>query len=181
VSSEQLVVDCNATEWLGGNSVILPMNSLRSKNRNGINLFASQQPSGELSLRAFENGSGPVPRARRQPEGVSVVTLQEVERPLTDAELEMVFPSVPWRDPIRISDLDGNFAFACRFCIARHGIRGCDIPSLGHEKIQRSVITERRAEGGKHAAVTACNFDSTAGISRHPERRERGTAEWILK
>jgi len=48
VSSEQLVVDCNATEWLGGNSVILPMNSLRSKNRNGINLFASQQPSGEL-------------------------------------------------------------------------------------------------------------------------------------
>ena len=167
MSSEQLVVDCNATEWLGGNSVILPMNSLRSKNRNGINLFASQQPSGELSLRAFENGSGPVPRARRQPEGVSVVTLQEVERPLTDAELEMVFPSVPWRDPIRISDLDGNFAFACRFCIARHGIRGCDIPSLsmsarevrrhirehhpwsvGHEKIQRSVITERRAEGG---------------------------------
>ena len=95
------------------------------------------------------------------------MTLQEVERPLTDAELEMVFPSVPWRDPIRISDLDGNFAFACRFCIARHGIRGCDTPSLsmsarevrrhirehhpwsvGHEKIQRSVITERRAEGG---------------------------------
>jgi hypothetical protein len=65
----------------------------------------------------------------RQPEGVAVVTLQE-EQPLTDAELEMHFPSVPWRDPIRISDFDGNFAFACRFCIARHGIRGCDTPSL---------------------------------------------------
>ena len=61
---------------------------------------------------------------------MSVVTLQEEEQPLTDAELEMHFPSVPWRDPIRISDFDGNFGFACRFCIARHGIRGCDIPSL---------------------------------------------------
>jgi len=61
---------------------------------------------------------------------VSAVTLQEEERPLTDAELEILFPSVPWRDPIRISDFDGNFAFACRFCIARHGIRGGDIPSL---------------------------------------------------
>jgi hypothetical protein len=59
------------------------------------------------------------------------MTLQEEERPLlTDAELEMLFPSVPWRDPIRISDFDGNFGFGCRFCIARHGIRGCDIPSL---------------------------------------------------
>jgi hypothetical protein len=61
---------------------------------------------------------------------VSAVTLQEKERSLTDAELEMLFPSVPWRDPIRISDFDGNFGFACCFCIARHGVKGCDIPSL---------------------------------------------------
>jgi hypothetical protein len=54
---------------------------------------------------------------------VSAVTLQEEERPLTDAELEKLFQSVPWRDPIRISDFDGNFGFACRFCIARHGIK----------------------------------------------------------
>jgi hypothetical protein len=45
---------------------------------------------------------------------VSVVTLQKEEQPLTDAELELLFPSVPWRDPIRISDFDGNFGFACR-------------------------------------------------------------------
>ena len=62
---------------------------------------------------------------------------QEEERPLTDAELEltdaeleMLFPSVPWRDPIRVSDFDGDFGFACRFCIARYGIRGCDVPNL---------------------------------------------------
>jgi hypothetical protein len=100
-----------------------------------------------------------LPRARRQPEEVSVVTLQKEERPLTDAELEILFPSVPWRDPIRMSDFNGNFGFACRFCIARHGI-GCDIPSLsisarevrrhigehhpgsvGHKRIRRSVIS----------------------------------------
>ena len=87
------------------------------------------------------------------------MTLQEEEQPLTDAELVMRFPSVPWRDPVRISDFDGNFGFACRFCIARHGIRGCDIPSLsmsarevrrhigelhpssvGHERIRRKKL-----------------------------------------
>jgi len=52
-----------------------------------------------------------------------------LKRLVTYAELEMLFPSVPWCDPIRISDLDGNFGFACRFGIVRHGI-GCDIPSL---------------------------------------------------
>ena len=110
--------------------------------------------------------SGLVPRAMRQPEGVAVVALQKEERPVTDAGREMLFPSVPWRDPIRISDFDGNFGFACRFCIARHGIRGCDIPSLsmsarevrrhigehhprsvGYKRIRRSVISvilERR-------------------------------------
>ena len=62
--------------------------------------------------------------------GVSAVTLQEEERSLTDAKLEMLFPSVPWRDPIRISDVYDNFGFACRFCIARYGIRDDDIPSL---------------------------------------------------
>jgi hypothetical protein len=102
--------------------------------------------------------SGRVPRAR-QPRGVSVVILQKEEQPQTDAELEILFPSVPWRDPIRISDFDGNFGFACRFCIARHGI-GWDTPSLsmsarevrrhigehhagsvGHKRIRRSVIS----------------------------------------
>jgi len=73
-----------------------------------------------------------------------VTLLQEEEQLLTDAELEMLYPSVPWRDPIRISDFDGNFGFACRFCIARHGI-GCDIPSLS-----MSAREVRRHIGGHH-------------------------------
>ena len=79
-----------------------------------------------------------------------------LKRLVTYAELEMLFPSVPWRDPIRISDFDGDFGFACRFCIARHGIRGCDISmsarevrrhirvhhpwSVGHERIRRKRL-----------------------------------------
>jgi hypothetical protein len=59
---------------------------------------------------------------------VLVVTLQEEEQPLTDAELEMRFPSFPWRDPVKISDFDGDFGFACRFCIARHGSPGSGYP-----------------------------------------------------
>jgi len=108
--------------------------------------------------------SGRVPRAR-QPEGAAVVTLQKEEQALTDAELEMLFLSVPWRDPVRISDFDGNFAFACRFCIARHGI-SCDVPglsmsarevrrhirehhpwSVGHKRIRR-----KRADRDVHGA-----------------------------
>src|SRR5215468_2539681 len=69
-----------------------------------------------------------LPGTKHRREGVSAVT-QEEERSLTDAKLEMLFPSVPWRDPIRISD-DGDFGFACRFCIARYGIEDGDIPSL---------------------------------------------------
>ena len=82
----------------------------------------------------FENDSRTSASAR-------AATLQEEERSLTDAELEMLFPSVPWRDPIRISDFDGDFGFACRFCIARHGIRGCDIPSLsmGAREVRRHI------------------------------------------
>ena len=82
-----------------------------------------------------------------------------LRRLVTHAELERLFPSVPWRDPIRISDFDGNFGFACRFCIARYGIRDDDIPSLsmsarevrrhigehhpssvGHERIRRKKL-----------------------------------------
>ena len=90
-----------------------------------------------------------------------------LRRLVTDAGLEMLFPSVPWRDPIKIIDFDGNFGFACRFCNARHGIGGCDMPSLsmsardvrrhigehhpgsvGHKRIRRSVISVTLARRG---------------------------------
>ena len=79
--------------------------------------------------------------------------LQEEEQLLTDAELEMLYPSVPWRDPIRISDFDGNFGFACRFCIARHGI-GCDIPSLSMSAREvRRHIGEHHPSSVRHERI----------------------------
>jgi putative transposase len=63
-----------------------------------------------------------------------------LRRLVTYADLEMLFPSVPWRDPIRISDFDGNFEFACRFCIACYGIGGCDIPlSMSAREVRRHI------------------------------------------
>ena len=94
-------------------------------------------------------------------EGVSAVTLQEEEQSLTDAKLEMRFPSVPWRDPIRISDVDGNFGFACRFCNARYGIRDSDIPSLS-----MSAREVRRHIGEHHPW-------SVGGDKRIRRRRKR--------
>jgi len=92
------------------------------------------------------------------------VTLQEEERPLTHAELERLFPSVPWRDPIRISDFDGNFGFACRFCIARHGIRGCDIPSLSMSaKEIRRHFREHHPWGGGHKRIRRSGKPATLG------------------
>jgi len=78
------------------------------------------------------------------------VTLQEEERSLTGAKLEMLFPSVPWRDPIRISDFDGDFGFACRFCIARYGTRDGYIPSLSMSarEVRRHIREHHPWSGG---------------------------------
>ena len=83
------------------------------------------------------------------------MTLQEEERPLTDAKLEMLFPSVPWRDPIRISDVYDNFGFACRFCIARYGIRDDDIPSLSMSarEVRRHIREHHPSSGGRDKSI----------------------------
>jgi len=45
--------------------------------------------------------------------------------------LEDIFPTIPWREPLHVARLDGGAAgYACRFCIAQHGIKGTDIASL---------------------------------------------------
>jgi len=103
------------------------------------------------------------------------VTLQEEERSLTDAKLEMLFPSVPWRDPIRISDVDGNFGFACRFCIARHGISGCDIPSLSmSEREVRRHIGEHHPWSVGHGEIRRKRLRRTSQSSslHSPDGRE---------
>jgi hypothetical protein len=48
-----------------------------------------------------------------------------------DSALERSYPFIKWREPITMSLLgDGSVRYACRFCIARHGLRGWEIPGL---------------------------------------------------
>lgn len=47
------------------------------------------------------------------------------------ADLERLYPSIPWREPQPVSllGLQGKY-FLCRICTALISLKGCDVPSL---------------------------------------------------
>jgi hypothetical protein len=47
-----------------------------------------------------------------------------------ETELEIHYPLVPWREPIKVTRTDGACGYACRFCIAIKGLKADDIPDL---------------------------------------------------
>jgi hypothetical protein len=60
---------------------------------------------------------------------------------MTDAELEQRAPWIAWREPIRVERTDGYFGYACRYCIAHHGLKADDIEALPqtHEEVARHI------------------------------------------
>lgn len=46
------------------------------------------------------------------------------------AALELLFDAIPWREPILVQRTDGASGYACRFCIARDGLKGSEIHLL---------------------------------------------------
>jgi hypothetical protein len=48
----------------------------------------------------------------------------------TRIPLERQFPSIPWRQPIVITRVDGVSWLFCRFCIARRGPKAGEIESI---------------------------------------------------
>lgn len=46
------------------------------------------------------------------------------------AELERRWPDWPWREPLHVSRPDGAEGWACRICVALHGLRGRDVGKL---------------------------------------------------
>jgi len=49
----------------------------------------------------------------------------------TDAELEHYAPWIAWREPMKIERIsDRRVGYACRYCVAKHGLKGSDIESL---------------------------------------------------
>lgn len=49
------------------------------------------------------------------------------------AKIMAIDPMIPWREPIKVSLTDGRSGYGCRICIALHGLKGADIPSLPTE------------------------------------------------
>lgn len=47
-----------------------------------------------------------------------------------DAELERRYSAIPWRRPIFVQRTDGACGYACRFCVARRGLKGSEIDAL---------------------------------------------------
>lgn len=50
--------------------------------------------------------------------------------PLTDKIYEELFPGTPWRKPLDVTTTSGAHGFACRFCLARNGLRALDVGNL---------------------------------------------------
>lgn len=54
-------------------------------------------------------------------------------------DLENRFPSLPWREPIRVQRIDGLVRYACRFCIAQKGLKAKE---LEHQFQTPEAVTE---------------------------------------
>jgi len=48
---------------------------------------------------------------------------------IADHELEQRFPTIDWREPIRVQRMDGIVRYACRFCIAQRGLKAQELES----------------------------------------------------
>lgn len=55
----------------------------------------------------------------------------EALRGVEAESLERWFPAIPWREPLRVTLLDGSASgYACRFCVVQLGLNAEDISSL---------------------------------------------------
>lgn len=50
---------------------------------------------------------------------------------IDEGELRHRFPEIPWDQPVRVTVIGyGPGRWVCRYCIARHGLRGEEIDQL---------------------------------------------------
>lgn len=48
---------------------------------------------------------------------------------MSEADLRGRFPTIPWREPLRVVTADAE-GLACRFCVALYGLAGGDVTRL---------------------------------------------------
>lgn len=46
-----------------------------------------------------------------------------------ERQVEALYPKIKWREPLRVASAQGH-GLACRFCIARVGLKAHEIPAL---------------------------------------------------
>lgn len=49
---------------------------------------------------------------------------------ISEDDLMVMAPEIPWRKPLPASNMAGDSGLACRICIAQRGIRGADIATF---------------------------------------------------
>lgn len=55
----------------------------------------------------------------------------------TDQELIQQFPKQPWREPLQVTNITrGQVRLVCRFCAARHGLRGSELTEKGFRTLK---------------------------------------------
>lgn len=45
-------------------------------------------------------------------------------------DCERAYPWIPWRTPLRVEIVDGASGYACRICVALHGLKAEDVGLL---------------------------------------------------
>jgi len=49
---------------------------------------------------------------------------------MTLQDWEDRYPLVRWREPVQVQTPEGATHYACRVCIANHGLKGTQVPKL---------------------------------------------------
>lgn len=75
---------------------------------------------------------------------------------MTIQDLELAFPEIRWREPIRIKHVRSrNMYWCCRACIAIHGLRERELDLPGTVGVFRTEQACRDHIVGVHPAVQA--------------------------
>jgi hypothetical protein len=73
---------------------------------------------------------------------------------MTDHDLRAAFPWIAWDEPLRVDRSDSVTRFACRLCVARHGLKGMHISDLPRSREEALAhILRAHPHTGGHQSV----------------------------
>ena len=90
----------------------------------------------------------------------------------TDADLLRLYPTIPWGESLTVQVPGVGRGMACRFCIARHGLKGSDVAAL--PQTPDEWLAHMQTE---HASVAAAKRTESGSGSKHRPVREAASTE----